>query len=167
MYFSDDVTFSGFLLLIQTVHILEEQVSNISAAVLGDKYKFLAEELFNMLYLFIMLLIILVTTHLIIYTNVSEISNETLRIGMGVLFFSLSPAVAIIIQFVLVNAESHPLTRLLWLALPLILLSFGHVNIFAIGIYIYIYIYIHRQAKPKLINITIALYIYYYLSLFI
>lgn len=131
MYFSDDDTLPDFLLLLQTVHMLDEQVSNISAAVLGNEHKFLAEELFRMFYLFILLLTILVMTHLVI--PLFPRFQMKLRIGMGVLLSSLSPAVAIIIQFVLVNDESHPLTRLLWLLLPLIFLSFGHVNIFATG----------------------------------
>ena len=53
---------------------------------------------------------------------------------MGVLFSALSPALATVIQFVPVNVESHPLTHLLLLLLPIIILSFGHVNIFTTGI---------------------------------
>ena len=131
MYFSDDDTFTCFLHLLQTVNVLDEQVSINSAAVLSNEHKFLAEELFNMLYLFILLLTILVMTHLVI--PLFPRFQMKFRIGVGVLFSFLSPAAAIIIQFVLVNAKSHSLTRLLWLLLPIIFLSFGHVNVFTTG----------------------------------
>ena len=99
----------------------------------GAEETFLSSVFFDLQYLFLVLISILMMTHLIL--PLFPGFRMKLKIGMGVLFTALSPAVAIIIQFVVGTDSSHSLAHLLWLIVPTVFLAFGHTNFFTAGIY--------------------------------
>ena len=117
---------------VQITRALNDQVYQTSQKVLkSGEFSFLPNELFTLLLSSFMLLSIIIMNHFVspLFPGI----RMTFKIGLGALFTAMSPAVAMVFQFALVDVDSHPLIHLIWLLFPVIFLSIGHMHINTAG----------------------------------
>lgn len=151
MHNNNDIVSSDYL---QTISALDSQVTEISTVIFDSEHQyFLPYELFHLIFLPILLLSTLLMTHLVI--PLFPGFRMKLKIGVGVVFTAISPTAAMIIQFTLGNIHAYPLKHLLWMILPILFLSIGHMNIYTAGrvLLFFCYMYASKNFEHRSLQI--------------
>lgn len=128
-------------LCLQTWIILQNELVEASNPIPVLNSELLSPELFKLFFFIVTLVSILTMNHLII--PLFPGFRMKIKIGAGVIFTSLSPIMALVIQIVVTKGDfscsegfsCHRPTQLLWLIVPVVLLAVGLMHIFTAGEY--------------------------------